>query len=176
MSLLTSATAVNGMKLRQFHNNKAGMQLRFLHNLCLRFGNKNRLINGPLSENTTFIEIDWKPWNYCLKKALNYLDNKDVQDNLRTIFRDILTGTSLITLITASAIWIVKEYDVAGSILILPHAFFGTVIFMWCCFCIQSTSEQLFSLKKKRNRLCVAIFILSFQVATIYSILNIIIK
>lgn len=58
MSLLTSATAVNDMKLRQLHNNKAGMQLRFLHNLCLRFGNKNRLINGPLSENTVFIEID----------------------------------------------------------------------------------------------------------------------
>ncbi len=85
------------------------------------------------------------------KKALNYLDNKDVQDSLRNIFRDILTGTSLITLITASAIWIVRVYDVAGWLLILPHAFFGTIIFMWCCFCIQSTSEKLFSLKKKKK-------------------------
>ncbi|MGQ07014.1 hypothetical protein D9H41_23670 [Escherichia coli] len=110
------------------------------------------------------------------KKALNYLDNKDVQDSLRNIFRDILTGTSLITLITASAIWIVRVYDVAGWFLILPHAFFGTIIFMWCCFCIQSTSEKLFSLKKKRNRICVAIFTLSFQVVTIYSILNVIMK
>ena len=110
------------------------------------------------------------------KKALNYLDNKDVQDSLRNIFRDILTGTSLITLITASAIWIVRVYDVAGWLLILPHAFFGTIIFMWCCFCIQSTSEKLFSLKKKRNRISVAIFILSFQVVTIYSILNVIMK
>lgn len=111
-----------------------------------------------------------------LKKASDYLNNKDIQDNLRNIFRDILTGISLIALITASAIWTIKEHGITGCFLIIPHVLFGPVVFIWCCFCIQSTSEKLFSLKKKRNRLCVALCILFFQLTTIYSILNIIMK
>lgn len=89
------------------------------------------------------------------KKALNYLDNKDVQDSLRNIFRDILTGTSLITLITASAIWTVRVYDVAGWSLILPHAFFWHYYFYVVLF-LHSVNirEVIFLKEKKKPNLC----------------------
>ncbi len=44
-------------------------------------------------------------------KITEHLQNETTQDGLRNIFRDILTGTTLMSVLAESAAWLLKEFN-----------------------------------------------------------------
>lgn len=64
-------------------------------------------------------------------KITEHLQNETTQDGLRNIFRDILTGTTLMSVLAASAAWLLKEFNMLAwltlplTLLLLFLIFFG---------------------------------------------------
>lgn len=107
------------------------------------------------------------------RKLFRRLEDKDARDSLRDIFRDVLTGTTLITLLTTSSVWMIKSYGIPGWFSLFLAVTADFIIFSWVVYSVQFSVEKIISLEKKVNRFFVVLCIFLFQVSTTYSILNI---
>ena len=108
------------------------------------------------------------------RKLFCRLEDKDVRGNLRDIFRDVLTGTTLITPPTTSSVWMIKFYGIPGWFSLFFAVTADFIIFTWVVYSVQFSLEKVISLEKKVNRLFVVLCMFLFQVSITYSIINII--
>lgn len=66
-----------------------------------------------------------------ITKIAKHLQNETTLDGLRNIFRDILTGTTLMSVLAASAAWLFMEYNMLAWFILpftLPLLF---LVFFW---------------------------------------------
>ncbi|PAX78556.1 hypothetical protein [Citrobacter sp. TSA-1] len=107
-------------------------------------------------------------------KLTEHLKNETIQDNLRNIFRDILTGTTLMSLLAASATWLYTEFNMLVWFVSPFMIALSLLIFLWGHYSIQSAINKITPSGKRMNSLWVMSFVLLFQVSIIYSVIRII--
>ncbi|EFO1670954.1 hypothetical protein DWH01_23615 [Escherichia coli] len=109
-----------------------------------------------------------------ITKITEHLKNENIQDNLRNIFRDILTGTTLMSVMAASATWLFTKHIIVACFISPFVIILSLVIFLWGLYSIQSAINRITPSGKRTNSLWVICFVLLFQINIIYSVIRII--
>ncbi|ECR9670999.1 hypothetical protein F2H39_21910 [Salmonella enterica] len=107
-------------------------------------------------------------------KITEHLQNETTQDGLRNIFRDTLTGTTLMSVLAASATWLLKECNILAWLTLPLTLLLLFLIFFWGHYSIQTTVNKITPLKSKISSLCVMLFVSAFQLSILFSIIRII--
>ncbi|ECC3381594.1 hypothetical protein ZB23_17190 [Salmonella enterica subsp. enterica] len=107
-------------------------------------------------------------------KITEHLQNETTQDGLRNIFRDILTGTTLMSVLAASATWLLKECNILAWLTLPLTLLLLFLIFFWGHYSIQTTVNKIMPSKSKISPLCVMLFVSAFQLSILFSIIRII--
>ncbi|APL06694.1 hypothetical protein RG58_25795 (plasmid) [Escherichia coli] len=107
-----------------------------------------------------------------LKKAFNYFENEDVRDIFRNIFRDSLTGCSLITLIVTTIAYAFKLNDEIKYFILFISSPGALVVLIWMLYCLHYSFERLLNTKSYITKGFSALWVILLQIIISYVVIK----